>query len=68
METLWSQGPFQEQPPQSWWKPQVAFLILLGDEVILRLGQGKYPQMSVSLAFRRRWKDVMRPYVPLQHV
>lgn len=68
VETLWSQGPFQEQPPQCWWKPQVAFLILLGDEVILRLAQGKYLHMSISLAFRRQWKDVMCLYTPLQYV
>lgn len=50
VETLWSRGLFQEQPPQSWWKPQVAFLILLGDEVIFRLGQGKSPpQIRASL-------------------
>lgn len=64
VETLWARGPFQEQPPQCWWKPQVAFLILLADEVILRLARGKYPQMSISLAFRRQWKDVMCLYTP----
>lgn len=62
VETLWSRGLFQEQPPQSWWKPQVAFLILLGDEVIFRLGQGKISSSntSISPAFSGRMCAVMQ--------
>lgn len=66
VETLWSGGLFQEQPPQSWWKPQVAFLVLLADEVIFGLGRGKIsPPNPASLW---RGKDVRRNFVGFSFV